>query len=208
VAVWAGVDVGGVRKGFHVAAVDDRRVVHGPVNVASVAETADLLASLAPRVIGIDSPCRPAPPGARSRPCERRLAATVCGIRYTPDAEALVNGGSYYEWMRNGLALYDALASGAGSASRVVEVFPTAAWTRLHGPRKSLPRGAWSAAALRSLDLESLPARRLGQDDRDAIAAAWTARLCSRPDGVEWFGEIAVPINAQESNDARLVTTD
>ena len=104
-AVWAGVDVGAQRKGFHVAALDDRRVVHGPVNLASVAETAELLESLAPLVIGIDSPCAPAPPGARSRECERRLAATVCRIRYTPDADALVAGGSYCAWIHNGLAL-------------------------------------------------------------------------------------------------------
>lgn len=192
-AVWAGVDVGGRRKGFHVAVLDEWRLVHGPVNVTSVAETVDLLESLAPEVIGIDSPCAPAAPGARSRACERRLAVAVCGIRYTPDADALVEGGSYYEWIRNGLALYGALAGAVGRARRVVEVFPTASWTRLGGPRGSLPRGAWSAAALRSLKLERLPARRLSQDDRDAIGAAWTARLCSMPGAIEWFGEIAVP---------------
>jgi predicted nuclease with RNAse H fold len=191
--VWAGVDVGAQRKGFHVAAVDDRRVVHGPTNVTSVADAVDLLESLSPSVIGIDSPCCPAPRGARSRACERLLAAAVCGIRYTPDAGSLADGGSYYAWIRNGLALYQRLVGVAGPACRVVEVFPTASWTRLHGPRGSLPRGAWSSAALQSLDLEGLRARRLGQDDRDAIGAAWTARLCSQPGAIEWFGEIAVP---------------
>lgn len=194
--VWAGVDVGAERKGFHVAALDERRLVHGPVNVASVAETAELLISLAPVVIGIDSPCAPAPAGARSRACERRLAAAVCGIRYTPDNDALVRGGSYYAWIRNGLALYDALAEADDDGGQVVEVFPTASWTRIGGPRGSLPRGAWSASALRSLKLEGLPARRLSQDDRDAIGAAWTARLCSVPGAIEWFGEIAVPAHA------------
>jgi predicted nuclease with RNAse H fold len=193
VAVWAGVDVGAERKGFHVAALDDRRLVHGPVNVGSVAAAVELLSALAPGVIGIDSPCRPADPGTRSRACERDLAVAVCGIRYTPDADALAQGGSYYAWIRNGLALYDALAGAAGPRCRLVEVFPTASWTRLHGARGSVPRGAWSAAALTALGLEDVPARRLGQDDRDAIAAAWTARLCSQPGAIEWFGEIAVP---------------
>jgi predicted nuclease with RNAse H fold len=191
--VWAGVDVGAERKGFHVAAVDERQVVHGPVNVVSIAATTELLASLRPMVIGIDSPCRPAPAGARSRACERSLAAAVCGIRYTPDADALVDGGSYYAWIRNGLALYAALAGATGSSHRLVEVFPTASWTRLYGPRGPLPRGTWSSAALKSLGLDGLPERRLSQDDRDAIAAAWTARLCSLPGAIEWFGEIAVP---------------
>jgi predicted nuclease with RNAse H fold len=188
-AVWAGVDVGGLRKGFQVAALDERRILHGPVNVPSVAGTVELLESLAPLAIGIDSPRAPAPPGARSRMCERQLAAAVCGIRYTPDADALAEGGSYYEWIHNGLALYSALAD--GGACRVVEVFPTATWTRLAGPRGSQPRGAWSAAALRSLGLEGLRGRRLNQDDRDAIGAAWTARMCSVPGAIEWFGEIA-----------------
>jgi hypothetical protein len=88
VAVWAGVDVGAQRKGFHVAAVDGRRVVHGPVNVVSVAAATELL---------------------------------------------------------------------------------------------------------ESLGLQDRPSRRLSQDDRDAIAAAWTARLCTLPGAIEWFGEIAVP---------------
>jgi hypothetical protein len=47
--------------------------------------------------------------------------------------------------------------------------------------------------ALESLGLQDRPSRRLSQDDRDAIAAAWTARLCSLPGAIEWFGEIAVP---------------
>ncbi|MGZ4307083.1 MAG: DUF429 domain-containing protein [Solirubrobacteraceae bacterium] len=192
-AVWAGVDVGGQRKGFHVAAVDEQRVVHGPVNVVSVAVATELLASLGPVAIGIDSPRSPAPAGSRSRACERSLAGAVCGIRYTPDADALSKGGGYYDWIRNGLALYAALAEATGCPCRVVEVFPTASWTRLHGPRASVPRGAWSNAALKSLGLAGLPTRRLSQDDRDAIAAAWTARLCSIPGAVEWFGEIAVP---------------
>jgi predicted nuclease with RNAse H fold len=123
--------------------------------------------------------------------CERELAKAVCGIRYTPDAAAIIAGGGYYGWIRHGLQLYDALTD--RSTWRVVEVFPTATWTRLHGPRGAIPRAAWSRAALRSLRLGGLPARRLSQDDRDAIAAACTARLCSADGAIEWFGEIAVP---------------
>jgi predicted nuclease with RNAse H fold len=117
----------------------------------------------------------------------------VCGIRYTPDAEAIAGGANYYGWVRNGLSLYGALAAAPGACWRVVEVFPTASWTRLYGPRGSMPRGSWSRAALAALGLEGIPTRRLGQDDRDAIAAAWTARLCCEPGAIEWFGEIAVP---------------
>lgn len=189
VPVWAGVDVGGPRKGFHVAAVDEGGVVLAPRCLQSVQSATDLVLSLGPVVIGIDSPCRPAPPGERSRACERELVRAVCGIRYTPDAHTIAAGGNYYGWIRNGLLLYEALAT----KCRLAEVFPTASWTRLYGPRGSTPRGAWSRAALASLGLNDVPTRRLSQDDRDAIGAAWTARLCSKPGAIEWFGDIAVP---------------
>jgi hypothetical protein len=73
-------------------------------------------------------------------------------------------------------------------------VFPTASWIRLYEPRGASTRAAWSRAALTSLGLSSVPDRRLNQDDRDAIVAAWTARLCSQSDRIEWFGDIAVPM--------------
>ena len=115
---WLGVDVGGPRKGFDVALIDDSSVL------ALVRHDLDAVVALArsarPRVIGIDSPRSCAPPGETSRADERALARAVCGIRWTPDR--LV--GPYYEWVVEGLRLYDALAG-----HEVVEVFPTA-WSR------------------------------------------------------------------------------
>jgi predicted nuclease with RNAse H fold len=174
-----------------VAVIDERGLVQGPENVKSVTEVGDLLAEHAPAVIGIDSPRCAALVGERSRACERDLAQGVCGIRYTPDQHTIAHGGSYYGWVRNGLALYEALS--AQDRWELAEVFPTASCTRLRGPRGAMSRAAWSAAALDSLGLDGLPAGRLSQDGRDAIIAAWTARLCSTPGAIEWFGEIAVP---------------
>jgi predicted nuclease with RNAse H fold len=142
---------------------------------------------------GIDSPCRAAEPGERSRCCERELSGSVCAIRYTPGESVIFAGGSYYEWIRNGLELYAALAGDARTArAEVVEVFPTAAWTRWHGARGSRTRARWSSQALALLKLEGLPARRLSQDERDAVVAALTARLFGEG-RVEAFGEIIVP---------------
>lgn len=73
---------------------------------------------------------------------------------------------------------------------RVIEVFPTASWTRWAGPRRG-SRARWSQHALDSLGLSGLPAR-LGQDGRDALAAAVTARLWSAG-ATESFEEIVVP---------------
>ena len=191
---WAGVDVGGVRKGFHVAVLDTDRLIVGPANVKTTDDVVALIRAVMPVVIGIDSPCRAADPGGRSRACERELVTAVCGIRYTPDADTIASGGAYYEWIRNGFALYEALATAAPTPGwKVIEVFPTASWTRLYKRRESARRAAWSRAALASLALDGLPARRLNQDDRDAIVAAWTARLWSQTDMIEWFGDIAVP---------------
>jgi len=72
-----------------------------------------------------------------------------------------------------------------------VECFPTAAWTRWVGPRRGRSRAAWTREALPALGLEGIPTR-TNQDERDAVAAAVTARAHSR--GLtESFGEIVVP---------------
>jgi predicted nuclease with RNAse H fold len=186
--VWAGVDVGGTRKGFHVAVVDDDRLVGGPRRVATPGEVVEFLGELSTRLVAVDSPREPAPDGARSRADERALAVAVCGIRYTPDAAA-VAASTYYEWIRNGLELYTALSA---ARFRAIECFPTASWTRWAGPRGARSRARWSHEALAGRALAGVPGR-LSQDDRDAIGAALTARAFER--GVtESFGTIVVPV--------------
>jgi predicted nuclease with RNAse H fold len=143
-----------------------------------------------PAVVGIDSPGTCAPDGARSRADERALARAVCGIRWTPDAATVARGG-YYGWVVHGLALWEALRP---LGVELVEVFPTASWTRWHGPRGTMARADWSRAALASLDLDGVPAR-TSQDVRDAIGAAVTA--CEHAAGcTDRFGEIVVPRSA------------
>jgi predicted nuclease with RNAse H fold len=72
----------------------------------------------------------------------------------------------------------------------VIEVFPTASWTRWVGPRPpGTSRAVWTRTALEQLHPSEPHAR--SQDARDAIAAALTARLY--PGGTESFGEIVVP---------------
>ena len=178
---WLGVDVGGPRKGFDVALIDDEAVrVLARLDRDGVVA---LAAAERPAVIGIDSPCRRAPPGETSRADERVLARAVCGIRWTPDRL----DGPYYSWVVEGLRLYDALAG-----HDVIEVFPTASWTRWLGSRGSRTRSSWTRAGLPALALAGIPTR-TNQDQRDAIAAAVTARAFSRGE-TEAFGEIIVPL--------------
>jgi predicted nuclease with RNAse H fold len=181
---WGGVDVGGRRKGFHAAIVDHRALVAGPLRLPDATAAVTWLARHEPELVAVDSPCRPAPEGLRSRPCERELASEICGIRYTPD-EKLLWSSAYYEWILNGFELYAALDRAGLDA---IECFPTASWTRWAGPRRGT-RAAWSARALAGL-LPGTP--RLSQDGRDAIAAALTARSAA-VGAVERFGEIVVP---------------
>jgi predicted nuclease with RNAse H fold len=182
-----GVDVGGRRKGFDVAVIDERQLLSLDRR-QSVHDVVARVESTKPAVVAIDSPRSCAPPGATHREDERVLRAAVCGIRWTPPRSEL-DGNPYYEWIVEGLALYDALEPLPAEA---IECFPTAAWTRWHGPRNGRSRTAWSSEALDSLDLENVPAR-TNQDARDAIAAALTARAYSEGHA-QRFGEIVVPV--------------
>jgi predicted nuclease with RNAse H fold len=185
---WAGVDVGGRRKGFDVAVVDDHRIVAGPNRLADPAAVVAFLDKWSPSVVAVDSPRCPAPPGTRSRPGERLLAKAICGIRYTPSQAVLDEGSRYYEWIAHGLELYRALEVGRWE---LIECFPTASWTRLAGPRSGRSRAAWTREALDMLALVGVTGRG-SQDARDAIAAAVTAR-CLDQGATEVFGEIVVP---------------
>jgi predicted nuclease with RNAse H fold len=186
---FAGVDVGGRRKGFHAAVLDARRrVVAGPERLAGPADVVAWLADHRPVVVAVDSPCGLAPDGARSRPDERRFAREVLSLRYTPDRAGLEASPRYHEWIAHGLDLYGALAA---AGLRAVECFPTACWTIWSGPRGRQSRARWSARALDALRLTGVPPR-LGQDGRDAIAAALTAIEYHRGHARR-IGDIVVP---------------
>lgn len=184
--LWLGVDVGAERKGFDVALVDRRslRLLVGGLTVEGVVT---LAAERSPILVAIDSPRSCAPAGHTSRACERALNHAVCGIRWTPD-HAHVQGSDYYAWVRHGLELFAALGR---RKHRTIEVFPTASWTRWCGPRGTASRALWSQRGLAQLGLHGVPTS-TNQDQRDAIAAAVTARAHTY--GLtEAIGEIVIP---------------
>jgi predicted nuclease with RNAse H fold len=186
VAAWVGVDVGAKRKGFDVAVIDERRVLALQSHLTRT-QVVDLAMKNRPAVIAIDSPCCCATEGRTARDGELELARSICGIRWTPDAKH-VYASAYYAWILEGLALFHALA---GHDVEVIEVFPTASWTRWQGQRSPRTRAAWTRQGLAALGLESVPAR-TNQDQRDAIAAAMTARQHSLA-LTETMGDIVVP---------------
>jgi predicted nuclease with RNAse H fold len=186
VARWIGVDVGGNRKGFDVAVIDDRQLLELR-NRLTCQQVVDVVTNYRPAVVAIDSPRSCAPEGQTAREGELRLARAICGIRWTPDAQH-VHANRYYAWIVEGLALSDALS---GHGAEVIEVFPTASWTRWHGKRGRQTRAAWTRQALAVLGLQGVPIR-TNQDQRDAIAAAMTARQHSSH-GTETIDDIIVP---------------
>jgi predicted nuclease with RNAse H fold len=200
-----GIDIGGRRKGFHACAVRGREVVAGPARLADVATAIAWVTAHEPTVVALDSPRSCAPPGESSPADERALGREVCAIRWTPERARLA-GNPYYGWVEHGLGLYAALAAAGLPCERLVEVFPTAAWTIWAGPRAGRPRGAWSAAALADLGLAGLPDRRLSQDDRDAVAAALVAELHAEG-RTRAFGEIIVPAGAPPAEPRRARTS-
>jgi predicted nuclease with RNAse H fold len=185
---WLGVDVGGKRKGFDIALIDNRWVLALAGHLRREA-VIDLVARGRPTVVAIDSPRCCAPTGQTTRAGERQLAKSICGIRWTPD-ERQVHARAYYAWIVEGLLLFDALAQ---NDVEVIEVFPTASWTRWQGARGTRTRSAWSKYGLARLGLENVPTR-TNQDQRDAIAAAVTARQHTHG-MTETMGEIVVPVS-------------
>lgn len=183
---FAGVDVGGRRKGFHIAVIEEKsgrlEILDDPVRICTPEPAVAFLRELTPppQVVAVDSPIGPAPRGCKSRPCERKLARSgLCNIRYTPDRDGIDAKSNYYEWIQHGCELYKALRE-SGSWT-VIECFPTASWTRLGDARSRCTRAKWSRDVLQKVlrdqrCLRKIPSRH-NQDVRDAIVAAYTAYL-------------------------------
>jgi predicted nuclease with RNAse H fold len=188
VPAFAGVDVGGRRKGFDVAIVDACGALRGHRRGLTAEQAVAFVLPFAPLLVGIDSPCSAAPPTERTRAGERSLNLCVCRIRWTPAQATLDAGMPYYDWIRRGLELYAVLAA---RGVRTIEVFPTASWTRWHDRRGRRRRSVWSREALATLGVDHVP-EHTSQDLRDAIAAAVTAYQSWRGE-TECFGEIVVP---------------
>ena len=204
---FAGIDVGGPRKGLDVAVVEARHGAYTLIELERRLIASDvvvLLTPFRPLVVAVDSPRCAALHGCKSRPCEVLLRKRICGIRYTPD-DASLKTSSYYAWIRNGFSLYDELddASKAGTVGDVIECFPTASWTAIGGARAKGPedwesRAKWTRRLLaRELEgkrkLTRVPANH-NQDERDAIVAAhtaWAWQAGRRPKGAYW--PIVVP---------------
>ena len=188
--------MGGKKKGFHLAVVERNRVIF-PGDRAGRAKDAQalvrLLESFQPCCVAVDAPRAPAEEGERTRACERAFArAGICRLFWTPSRSA-IDANRFYAWMQRGFELYAALAAAGLPA---VECFPTASWTVWGGPRRGVARSTWSRRILENLTdglgLKA-PLDELGQDSRDAVGAALTARA-HELGRTRCFGDLVVPL--------------
>jgi predicted nuclease with RNAse H fold len=183
---WIGVDVGGDRKGFDLAIIDDAGLLslRGRLNCADVA---GIVEDVNPLVVAIDSPCCCAARGQTTRECERTLARRICGIRWTPEAAA-VNASDYYGWVIRGLELYGALQS---VAVDVIEVF-----RQRPGPDGSASGGLGRARSGPAMGCPG-SAERCADPDQPGPAGCGRGRAHGSPTQcrlTESIGEIVVPL--------------
>lgn len=105
----AGIDVGGMKKGFHAVALCDRRIV-GVFHSVDPDAVATWCRSHAARMIGIDSPCRWGSTTSRLAERTLKIGAKKLSCFSTPSRER-AEGVPFYGWVFNGERLYKALAS-------------------------------------------------------------------------------------------------
>jgi predicted nuclease with RNAse H fold len=101
----AGIDVGGVVKGFHAVALARARYF-GQMSSSDPGEVAAWCSGLGARAVGIDAPIEWSKSG-KARCAERELAASGIRCFSTPFEEAArSHPTNYFGWMLNGAALY------------------------------------------------------------------------------------------------------
>ena len=178
--VFIGIDVGGVRKGYHLAVLSPDHFVSSE-SLPDVVSVVDRCRELAPAAIGVDAPCGWSADG-RSREAERALARR--GIRaYATPRRDLAKLEGFHAWMLQGEALFAALqphfplwsnATVAPTRPFCFETFPHAVTCALRGrivsgKDKAIDRPALLTAAGITLRPTA------SQDDVDAALCALTA---------------------------------
>jgi predicted nuclease with RNAse H fold len=163
---FAGVDVGGERKGFHVALTDGRVILEIAAEL-SLRQTVEWLAQRSPTVVAIDAPPQALIQGPETRAAERALSQAGFRIQWT---RRQGTGLPAPEWMNHGAALWHELQRALPNA-RLIETFPTAATAQLANSQIHLP--------LSSLALLT-PHRATLKDALDACIAADVAARAHR----------------------------
>ncbi len=173
--VAAGIDVGGPGKGFHAVALRHGEVID-TFHSLDRAGMASWVRRSGARAVGVDAPCRWRA-GGRMRAAERELGELGFRCFATP-VQATGEAHPFYAWMRNGLALYEALSGGPAAC---FETFPQAIACLLAG--RMLSAGNKRTERRAVLEAAGIGAGALGSLDLvDAALCAVAARSYLRGD--------------------------
>lgn len=183
-----GIDVGGVRKGFHAVAMNRQGRLLATVHERDPSAVARWCRAWGAAAVAVDAPCGwsdpEVSPGGRSRACERALAREGIRAYSTPD-RATASGNKFYGWVFNAERLYAELAAPfpllgePGTPAPVsFESFPHAVATLFSGTRPSRAsakeKDQHRREVLRAQGID--PARLIGPDLVDAALCALAAR--------------------------------
>jgi len=198
--VVAGIDVGGVRKGFHAVALQRGQVV-GTFTHAVPAVVAAWCIDTGACAVAVDAPCRWSAAG-RSRAAERDLRAEGIQAFATPSFVTAC-AKPFYRWMINGADLYVRLEphyvlfdGGAPAARMCLETYPQAvacalATRLLSAKEKRANRRAVLSQA--GIDIRRLTNIDLVDAALCAVAAAYVRAGRYRAYGDRDEGKIFVP---------------
>ncbi len=141
-----GIDVGGEKKGFHVAAASASTgrvfsLFHGlrADIVSDFLKQMEIAENGKIRVIAIDSPCKPYRESDSTRAAEKELRAKGYRIFWTPKKEKYMESLEHEDtvsWMTNGGLLFSTLQNTFPGIA-IVETFPTAVSDRILSSRLS-----------------------------------------------------------------------
>lgn len=189
-----GIDVGGTRKGYHLAALFPDNSVQLAAT-RSPTEAAAWCLDRGAGVVAVDAPCGWSLDG-RSREAERALARRGVRAYATPRRDlARLEPGGFHAWMLAGEALYAALQPRFPLWRGPATASPCSFETYPHAITCALAGGIVSAKLKRTARRDELARRGIAlpvsasQDEVDATLCALCARLVSGGDHLA-FGDL------------------
>lgn len=131
----AGIDVGGPKKGFHLAILSvPEQKIHSIHNFTDPSQVADFLTRIPDlAVVAIDAPPRAQIQGPKTRLAERQINQAGFKIQWTRRAPMLPDS-----WMLNGENLWKTLENSLPQV-QFIETFPTVVSRHLESCPLSLP---------------------------------------------------------------------
>ena len=146
----AGIDVGGKKKGFHVAILEESSLkIHSLFQAQEATKVKEDIKRLGEcRAIAIDCPPKAIIKGPETRLVERELCKLGYRVQWTRRSPMKPQ-----EWMVNGESLWRALKEW-----ECIETFPTVTSDHLNGVRHTLPIQLLSGRGKRKQDKDYLDA--------------------------------------------------